>query len=180
MDDFLFLADSYTSSQLVRAGLDALLNRLGLLCNPKKGIWTPTKVGDHLGPTIDFHNGEFPEKLRRLARQASSLLGRADSDARWLPARQLAAIVGKAKLLYLAIAPARFFLRELHNVLATRTGWGGRVRLAHRLRRDLEWWLTVPTQYNNRSIYKPIEIPYLDADSNDNECGAVVNKNPRF
>jgi hypothetical protein len=37
MNDFLFHADSYT--QLVRARVDALLARLGLLRNPKKGIW---------------------------------------------------------------------------------------------------------------------------------------------
>jgi hypothetical protein len=48
-----------------------------------------------------------------------------------MPTRQLAAFAGKAQFLYLAIAPARFFLRELHNVLATRTGWGGLVRLTH-------------------------------------------------
>jgi hypothetical protein len=60
-----------------------------------------------------------PEKLRQLAQHASSMLGRAASNARWLPTRQLAAFAGKTQFLYLAIAPARFFLRELHNVLAT-------------------------------------------------------------
>jgi hypothetical protein len=72
------------------------------------------------------------------------MLARAASKARWLPTRQLATFAGKAQFLYLAIAPARFFLREMHNVLARRTGWGGRVRLTHHLRRDLEWWRTVP------------------------------------
>jgi hypothetical protein len=70
-----------------------------------------------------------PDKLRHLAQQASSLLGQAASNARWLPARKLAAFAGKAHFLYVAIAPARFFLRELHNVFATRSGWGGRVRV---------------------------------------------------
>jgi hypothetical protein len=68
---------------------------------------------------------------------------------------------------YRGIAPARFFLRELHNILATRTAWGGRVRLTHQLRRDLEWWRTVPNQNNGRSIYKPMETVYLHADSSD-------------
>jgi hypothetical protein len=54
--------------------------------------------------------------------QASSLLARATSDVRWLPARQLAAFAAKAQFIYLAIAPARFFLRELHLVLATTGG----------------------------------------------------------
>jgi hypothetical protein len=95
------------------------------LLNPKKGVWTPTQVGDHLGLTIDLRLGMFlapPAKLHQLAQQAPSLLGRAASNARWLPTRQLAAFAGKSQFLYLAIAPAHFFLREMHNVLATRTG----------------------------------------------------------
>jgi hypothetical protein len=41
MDDFLFLAESYSFTLLVRARVDVLLDHLGLLSNPKKGIWTP-------------------------------------------------------------------------------------------------------------------------------------------
>jgi hypothetical protein len=147
MDDFLFLADSYHDALLLRQCVEALLNSLGLQRNPKKGVWTPTQVGDHLGLTVDLQLGIVrapPAKLHQLAQHASSMLGRAASNARWLPTLQLAAIAGKALFIYLAIAPARFFLRELHNVLATRTGWGGCVRLTHHLRRDLEWWRTVP------------------------------------
>jgi hypothetical protein len=170
MDDFLFLADSYHDALLLRQHVEDLLNRLGLQRNPKKGVWTPTQVGDHMGLTIDLQLGMFrapPEKLRQLAQHASSLPGRAASNARWLPTRQLAAFAGKAQFMYLAIALARFFLRELHDVLATRAGWGGRVRLTYHLRRDLVWWRTVPNQNNGRSIYKPIETAYLHADSSD-------------
>jgi hypothetical protein len=42
MDDFLFLADSYNAALLLRQRIDALLAQLGLTCNPKKGVWTPT------------------------------------------------------------------------------------------------------------------------------------------
>jgi hypothetical protein len=87
-----------------------------------------------LGLTVDLGLRMFrapPDKLRQLAHQASSILGRAASNARWLPARQLAALARIAQFLYLAIAPARFFLREMHNVLSTRTIWGGCVRLTH-------------------------------------------------
>eukprot|EP00873_Tetraselmis_striata_P005616 jgi/Tetstr1/425880/TSEL_016254.t1 len=47
----------------------------------------------------------------------------------WLPARELAALAGKCQFLYLAIALARFSLRELHDVLKTRDSWSGRVKL---------------------------------------------------
>jgi hypothetical protein len=126
VDDFLFLADSYNAVLLLRQRIDALFAQLGLQHNPKNVVWTtPTQVDDHLGLTVDLNLGMFrapPEKLSQLAQQASSLLGRAASNARWLPARQLAAFAMKAQFLYLAIAPARFFLRELYNVLATRNG----------------------------------------------------------
>jgi hypothetical protein len=48
MADFLFLADSYDDA-LLRQRVQALLDSLGLQRNPKKGVWTPTQVGDHLG-----------------------------------------------------------------------------------------------------------------------------------
>jgi hypothetical protein len=140
-------------------------------------------VGNHLGLTIDLMKGEFRapnDKLQALSKQASALLGRAAPTARWLPARQLAAFAGKAQFLYLAIAPARFFLRELNCVMAIRQGWGGRVRMTHQLKRDLEWWRTVPDQHNGRSIYKPIETAYLHADSSGYGWGAVVNDNHAY
>jgi hypothetical protein len=119
-----------------------------------------------------------PDKLRQLAQQASSLLGQAASKAHWLPARHLVAFAGKAQFLYLAIAPARLFLRELHKVLATRSVWGGRVRLTHQLRRDIEWWRKTPTKNNGRSIYKPNETAYLHADSSNYGWEAVMNDDP--
>jgi hypothetical protein len=54
MDDFLFLADSYHDTVLLRQRVEALLTRLDLQRNPKKGVWTPTQVGDHLGLTVDL------------------------------------------------------------------------------------------------------------------------------
>jgi hypothetical protein len=70
MDDFLFLADSYHNALLLRQRAEALLNSLGLQRNPKKGIWTPTQVDDHLGLTVDLQLGMFrapPAKLHQLA-----------------------------------------------------------------------------------------------------------------
>eukprot|EP00873_Tetraselmis_striata_P009740 jgi/Tetstr1/430004/TSEL_019865.t1 len=122
-DDFLFLADSREAALELRVRLNTSLDRLGMLRNPNKGVWEPTQVGPHQGLIVDLQRGEFrapEEKLIALARVARSLLGRAASDKRRLPARQLASFAGKAQFMYLAITPARFLLRELHCVLATR------------------------------------------------------------
>jgi hypothetical protein len=125
MNDFLFLANSCEAALLLRARMDTLLLRLCLLRNAKKGILHSTHVGEHLGLTVNLQKGEFrvpPDKVHTLAKQASSLLGRAALNARWLPARRLAAFAGKAQFLYRAVAATRFFLCKLHNVLATRNG----------------------------------------------------------
>eukprot|EP00873_Tetraselmis_striata_P027433 jgi/Tetstr1/447697/TSEL_035054.t1 len=183
MDDFLFLADSREAALELRVRLSTLLDRLGLLRNPTRGVWEPTQVGPHLGPDHRPEARRVPrprEKLIALAKAARSLLGRAASNKRWLPARQLASFAGKAQFLYLAVTPARFFLRELHCVLATRQGWGGRVKMTNQLRRDLEWWTQVPAQHNGRSMYKPVETAYLHADSSSYGWGAVLNNNSAY
>eukprot|EP00873_Tetraselmis_striata_P043203 jgi/Tetstr1/463467/TSEL_008359.t1 len=92
----------------------------------------------------------------------------------------LASFAGKAQFLYLAVTPARFFLRELHCVLATRQGWGGRVKTTNQLRRDMEWWTQVPAQHNGRSMYKPVETAYLHADSSSYGWKAVLNNDNAY
>jgi hypothetical protein len=69
MDDSIFLADSYNAALLLRQRVEALLEQLGLPRNPKKGVWTPKQVGDHLGLTVHLALGRFrasPDKLRNL------------------------------------------------------------------------------------------------------------------
>eukprot|EP00873_Tetraselmis_striata_P044568 jgi/Tetstr1/464832/TSEL_009571.t1 len=113
---------------------------LGMQRNPAKGLWEPVHYGQHLGVDIDTATGYFyapVDKLQRLARQAKQLLQRAARDARWLPVRELQSLAGRAQYLFLAIPAARFYLRELHDVVGSK--WGGRVRMTHQLRRDLQW-----------------------------------------
>eukprot|EP00873_Tetraselmis_striata_P019611 jgi/Tetstr1/439875/TSEL_028283.t2 len=136
-----------------------------------------------MGLIVELQRGEFrapEEKLIALAKAARSLIGRAASNKRWLPARQLASFAGKAQFMYLAITPARFFLRELHCVLATRHGWGGRVKMTNQLRRDLEWWTQVLAEHNGRSMYKPMETAYLHAGSSSYGWGVVLNNNSAY
>jgi hypothetical protein len=62
MDDFMFMAHSREAALLLRHRVEALLHRLGLQHNPKKGVWEPT----HLGLTIDLQNGEFRAPVDKL------------------------------------------------------------------------------------------------------------------
>eukprot|EP00873_Tetraselmis_striata_P002689 jgi/Tetstr1/422953/TSEL_013732.t1 len=113
------------------------------------------------------------DKLNRLSRQATRLIGRATRNARWLPVRELQSLEGQAQYLFQAIPAARFFLRELHSVVGDR--WGGRVRMTPQLRRDLQWWTSVPSQSNGKPIHRPVETAYLHTDSSGYGWGGVLN-----
>eukprot|EP00873_Tetraselmis_striata_P042614 jgi/Tetstr1/462878/TSEL_007827.t1 len=150
VDDFLLFTSSEPEALELRQRVADLLDSLGLLRNPAKGLWEP-----------------------RLARQAKQLLQRAARDARWLPVRDLQSLAGRAQYLFLVIPAARFYLRELHDVVGSK--WGGRVRMTHQLRRDLQWWTAVPTQANGRPIHRPVETAYMHCDSSGYGWGPVLN-----
>eukprot|EP00873_Tetraselmis_striata_P045582 jgi/Tetstr1/465846/TSEL_010466.t1 len=140
VDDFLLFASSEPEALELRQRVADLLDSLGLQRNPAKGLWEPVQYGQHLGVDIDTATGYFyapVDKLQRLARQAKQLLQRAACDARWLPVRELQSLAGRTQYLFLAIPAARFYLRELHDVVGSK--WGGRERMTHQLRRDLQW-----------------------------------------
>eukprot|EP00873_Tetraselmis_striata_P005682 jgi/Tetstr1/425946/TSEL_016298.t1 len=128
------------------------------------GLREPVQYGQYLGVEIDTATGYFhapADKLQRLARQAKQLLQSASRDARWLPVRELQSLGGRAQYLYLAIPAARFYLRDLPDVVGSK--WGGR------------WWTAVPTQSNGRPIHRHVETAYMHFDSSGYGWGAVLN-----
>eukprot|EP00873_Tetraselmis_striata_P036044 jgi/Tetstr1/456308/TSEL_043064.t1 len=138
VDDFLLFSASMEQALHLRQRLASLLNALGLQRNPTKGFWEPCQFGRHrMRVDIDSASSMFyapADKLNRLSRQATRLIGRATRNARWLPVRELQSLAWQAQYLFLAIPAARYFLRELHSVVGDR--WGGRVRMTPQLSRD--------------------------------------------
>jgi hypothetical protein len=178
VDDFLVVASTEEEALQQRDFIEGLLHRLGLIRAPTKGQWEPVQTLTHLGLTIDTRLGQFvapSTKLASLSSLAKQLLHTANAQARQVPARLLAQLAGKAQFLYLAIPPARFYLRELHDVLKTKTSWSSKVRVTKQLRRDLLWWTAVPSQHNGRPIHRAVETAYLHVDSSDYGWGAVLN-----
>ena len=178
MDDILFLCSSLSVALQVREQVDQVLENLGLSRNPKKGQWDPGKEIYHLGLDIDMRRCEFrapSEKLARISCQAHDLLCRAARNRRSVPVRELSKLAGRAQFLYLAIPAARFYLRELHNVVSSKTDWNGHVKITRQLKRDLEWWRAVPSAQNGRPIFGPVETAYLHVDSSGYAWGAVLN-----
>eukprot|EP00873_Tetraselmis_striata_P038086 jgi/Tetstr1/458350/TSEL_044789.t1 len=176
VDDFLLFSASMEQALHLRQRLASLLDALGLQRNPTKGFLEPCQFGRHLGVDIDSASGMFyapADKLKRLSRQATRLTGHATRNARWLSVRELQSLAWQAQYLFVAIPAARFFLRELHSVVGDR--WGGRVGMTPQLRRDLQWWTSVPNQSNSKPIHRPVETAYLHTDSSSYGWGGVLN-----
>ena len=109
---FLFVTSSHSEALTARNVVDSLLTRLGLASNPKKGMWEPAQVIVHLGMKIDLARGVFrapAEKLKGIRDLARAILGIAGRNQRWIPAKMLASLTGKAQFLYLAIPAARLY-----------------------------------------------------------------------
>lgn len=179
VDDFAFISSSEQQARQARDYVLATLRRLGLAVHPDKGYQEPVQEGQHLGIIVDLKRGEFrapAAKLSKIAGLAKSLLYTASSSQRWLPVKLLAQLAGSAQFLYLAIPQARYYLRELHDVVSTKCSWSGRVRMTKQLRRDLLWWTSVPSCANGQSIFKPVETAYLHCDSSSFGWGGVLNE----
>ena len=111
-----------------------------------------------------------------MKRLAAAMGAKAKRERRWVPAKDVAALAGLAQSAYLAIPPARFYLRELHNCLATKTSWAGRVRLTKQALRDLLWWRDVPARWRERSIWRSADSAYLHCDASGTVgWGGVLN-----
>lgn len=178
MDDILFLCSSRALALKLREEVDNLLESLGLSRNLKKGQWEPSQQIHHLGLDLDFDRCLIlapADKLAKVSSQAHDLLCRAARNRRSVPVRELAKLAGKAQFLYLAIPAARFYLRELHNVASTKVSWNSHVKITHQLKRDLEWWRTIPSRQNGRPMFAPVETAYLHTDSSSFGWGAVLN-----
>jgi hypothetical protein len=179
MDDFLVLTKSYKEALRARKRVQQILDFLGLKRNPKKAVWDPTQRLVHLGLEIDTVNGLFrvPEKrLLKIKALGKQIIQDAKRSARLIPARTLAKFVGLSQSVYLAVAPARFYLRELHNVIATKKTWGSRVRLTKQALRDLAWWIKIPAKWNGREIWRSPDTGLMHSDASLTGWGAVLNK----
>jgi hypothetical protein len=178
VDDFALFEVSYDETLKLKVYTFTLLTGLGLKIHPTKGHFDPILIGEHLGMIIDMQVGQFvapTAKLKQIAVLAKTLLCRAAAHKRWVSVKTLASLAGKAQFLHLAIPVARFFLRELHDVVKSAKCWSGTVRVTPQLKRDLEWWTHVPDCKNGAPIWKPIENAYLHCDSSGYGWGAVLN-----
>jgi hypothetical protein len=159
------------------AKLDKLLIRYGLKHHQVKGVWNGgAQVLTHLGFMIDTVRGVFgvpTTKLNKLEALACRLLRMARSNARRVPARDIASFIGIAQSLWLAVPDTAFRPREMYDSLHGQTdsdpGHGAylgssgvrasrhiprhRVRLSHPALRDLAYWRDLRASLHHRPIW---------------------------
>ena len=160
VDDFAVFANGFDETMRRKNETFALVDNLGLNIHPTKGYHTATQVGEHLGMGFNFEHGVFRApvtKLKDISVFAKNILCTPVANKRCVPVKALASLEGKVQFLHLAILVARFYLREIHDVVSTAQSWSGTVLLSKQLKRDLEWWRKVPEKHNDAPIFKLIE-----------------------
>jgi hypothetical protein len=178
VDDFLCLAATRAEALRCRDRVVYVLRRLGLTRHPEKGFWDPTQRLEHLGLEVDTAQGLFlvpPAKLSGLMQQSGAILAIAARDRRLVHVRTLASFVGYAQSVELACPAARFYLRALHDAMATRVGWEGRVRLTRQAMRDLRWWRHIGSADVSRAIWRPPTDRTLHTDASRLAWGGVLD-----
>lgn len=178
VDDFLALSSSREEALRCRQRIEHVLDRLGVKRHPEKGFWEPTQRLEHLGLDVDTRVGLFrvpPAKLQSLMQMAAALRRTAAAERRLIPVRTLASFVGFAQSVELACPAARFYLRSLHNVMATRATWESRVRLDRQALRDLAWWQRIATADVSRAIWRPATDRTLHTDASRLAWGGVLD-----
>jgi len=178
MDDFLFLALDKARALILRDFVSDVLGILGLSRNEKKGVWEPTQALQHLGLGVDSGRGLFfvpPTKLKKLQDAAKTLICRAGRNKRLVPARDLASFTGLSQSVYLAVPPARFFNRAIHDATASRASWKGLVRLPREALRSLDWFAHLPDRWNGHTIWRCARAAMMHCDASKKAWGAILN-----
>eukprot|EP00873_Tetraselmis_striata_P013198 jgi/Tetstr1/433462/TSEL_022734.t1 len=118
----------------LRAEVERVWGRMGLAKHPTKAHPEPTQQLQHLGLDLDLVTMQFrapAAKLRRLSNLARDLMCIAARRRRHVPAKLLAYLAGQGQFLYLAMPPARFYLREAHTVMGRCSSPSGKTAYLH-------------------------------------------------
>lgn len=158
--------------------VEKAIKALGLTINLAKSCWEPTQNLKHLGLGIDSARNIFyvtDDKRAKIRGAAKTMLCTSAAKKRWVTARSVARLTGLAQSVYLAVPPARFHLRALHDCLSTRQSWSSRVKLSNQALRDLDWWTKMPSKWNGRAIWRSPCSASLHTDASMTGWGGVVN-----
>ena len=96
----------------------------------EKSVWNPSQTMEWLGFQIDLSVGEFSVPASKIDALKSRLLE--VKNAKCIPARKLASLIGKIISMSLALGPvARLMTRNLYAVLNCRLAWCHKLTLSN-------------------------------------------------
>jgi len=172
LDDLLIMSSSREQAIRDTAFVRSLLVDLGLSINDEKSEFTPSRVREFLGFTIDSHllQLRLPSKKVSALRRAACT-SHAAAVAGTLTLRQLACFMGKANAVTPCVLPGLLHLRELQFARATALRlplghWDLPVELPPAALRELAWWRDELLDWNGRSViesHHPQEVVTHDA-----------------
>ena len=141
------------------------IEKAGFIINVEKSVWNPSQTMEWLGFQIDFSVGEFSVPASKIDALKSSLLE--VKDAKCIPARKLASLIGKIISMSLVLGPVTHLMtRNLYAVLNCRLVWCHKLTLSNEAYQELHFWLSEITKFNGRHIWpKPsaVRVAYSDA-----------------
>lgn len=171
LDDFLLICETQTECLAAMQTLLKLLRELGFAINYSKLV-TPTQRLTFLGVELDTvqMNLKLPkDKLHDLRESLLNMYGKPKTTR-----RDLQRLAGKLNWATQCIYGGVFYLRRLHDVIATlRSPWH-RTRITRAMRADMEWWLTYLESFNgNVPMIDPRPLTPIYTDACLTSAGAV-------
>jgi hypothetical protein len=179
LDDLLIVAkDRLTSGKHTKMVLEKL-QELGFLVNRVKSSLHPAQVIQHLGFTIDSKSLTLTvprAKVRDLRREASRLLHRQSCTI-----RNLAAFIGKAQSMTMAVFPARLKTRHMLTTkikaLKQFKTWSSPIVIPTEAKEELFWWLDHLQSWNGQSFLPSSPQVEIFTDASNSGWGIVEGHN---
>ena len=177
LDDIIVAASTKEEAKLHTRMVREQLERLGFLIKDSKSTLDPTQCIDHLGFRIDTTTMSLSvpkAKVRDLRREAQKMI-----KAGTITLRRLAAFIGKAIAMTIAVFPARLMTRNLIQVqntaLARDVRWTDPVTLDKAALENLEWWSEHLSGWNGQGFLPQKTDADAYTDASEDAWGIVIN-----
>lgn len=178
LDDFIFISSDRQTSQDNITTFISLCNYIGVPIAHHK-TEGPTNVITFLGIELDSLNMEARLPQDKLTNYSTNLRQMASADT--ITLRQLKSLTGQLSFASSVIPSGRAFLRRLHNLTIGKTNPNSLITLSTSSKLDLLTWATFLSNYNGRTIIRPISTVnsaeiQLCADASKLGFGATYGK----
>lgn len=161
LDDILTICKRSEDPRMSFKEVYSLISDLGLPIALDKVVH-PTRVIRFLGIMIDLNEREIRIPGDKIS--AFLELARDTKDKKYVSVRCIQSIAGHINHIGKAVRPARCFMNRILEVL--RDAQGSPVRVDHRLRADLSWFIRFLREYNGRTlIIDPTPTLFIEVDS---------------